>query len=116
MSLFYSNLQGGRAGFFQFRASPLMLWLGWIVFKVSWILPPTFSAFSAASVGAFFIVVYFFNMIWIFLWHINVFNVRQKVLADFGVSDKALCDVKCSQIEGKGRKFSPIELSNSALG
>ena len=28
---------------------------------------------------------------------------------------KALCDVKFSQIEGNGRKFSQIELSNYVL-
>ena len=43
----------------------------------------------------------------------------RKFLADFAVCDwwhycKALCDVKFRQIEGKGRKFCQIELSNIA--
>ena len=42
------------------------------------------------------------------------------ILADFGVFDwwrycKALCDERFRQIEGKGRKFSHIELSSSVI-
>ena len=42
------------------------------------------------------------------------------VLEDFAICDwwrncKALCDVKFSQIEGKGRKFSHIEPSNGVI-
>ena len=49
----------------------------------------------------------------------SVYTVS-KVLADFAVCDwwrccKALCDVKFSQIEGKGRQFSHIELSNGVI-
>ena len=44
-----------------------------------------------------------------------------RVMADFAVlylsadaiASKALCDVKLSQIEGNGRKFRHIDLSNS---
>ena len=52
----YSTLthRVGGLGFFQFRASPLTPWLGWIVLKISRILPPNFCAFSAANVGTFF--------------------------------------------------------------
>ena len=52
----YSTLthRVGGLGFFQFRASPLTPWLGWIVLKILRILPPNFCAFSAANVGAFF--------------------------------------------------------------
>ena len=42
--------------------------------------------------------------------HISTYTVR-KVLADFAVCD-VLCDVKFSHIEGNGRKFSHIQLSN----
>ena len=49
----------------------------------------------------------------------NSYTVR-KVLADFTVCDwwrncKALCYIKFRQIEGKGQKFSYIELSNSII-
>ena len=49
----------------------------------------------------------------------NSYTVR-KVLADFTVCDwwrncKALCDINFRQIEGKGQKFSYIELSNSII-
>ena len=51
--------------------------------------------------------------------NILLYTVR-KVLADFAVCDwwryrNALGDVKFSLIEGNGRKFSPIDISNSIL-
>ena len=36
-------------------------------------------------------------------------------MTDDAIFRKALCDVKFRQIEGNGRKFSPIELSNSVI-
>ena len=68
---------GLQVGFFQLRASPLTPWLGWIVLKFCGFLPPTFAHFLQPALAHFLNVVYFFNTIWIFLWHINVFNVRQ---------------------------------------
>ena len=76
MSLFYSNPLGGRVGFFQFCASPLMPWLGWIVLKFRGFCRQLFAHFLQPALAHFLNVVYFFNIIWIFLWHINVFNVR----------------------------------------
>ena len=52
----------------------------------------------------------------VFLLLKTCYTVR-KVLADFAVCDycKALCDEKFSQIEGNGRKFRHLELSNSVI-
>ena len=41
---------------------------------------PTFCAFPLTTLAHFLDVVFFFNMIWPFLWHINVFNVRQELV------------------------------------
>ena len=41
---------------------------------------PTFCAFPPTTLAHFFNVVFFFNMIWPFLWHINLFNVRQELV------------------------------------
>ena len=81
MSLFYSNPLGGRDGFFsQFRASPLTSWLSWIILSFWGFYCQLFARFPPPTLAHFLNIVYFFNMIWIFLWHINVFNVRQDSL------------------------------------
>ena len=41
---------------------------------------PTFCAFPLTTLAHFLDVVFFFNMILPFLWHINVFNVRQELV------------------------------------
>ena len=41
---------------------------------------PTFCAFPPTTLAHFLNVVFFFNMIWPFLWHINLFNVRQELV------------------------------------
>ena len=70
----YSTLthQVGGWVFLQFCASPLMLWLRWIV-----LILVDFAHFPPPTSVHFLDVVCFFNMIWLFLWLKNVFNVRQ---------------------------------------
>ena len=64
--------------FFQFRASPLVPWLGWIILKFRGFCRQTFAHFLQLALAHFLNVVCFFNTILIFLWHINRFNVRQE--------------------------------------
>ena len=54
MSLFYSNPQGGWAGFFPIPCESVDAVTRLNCFEISRILPPNFCAFSAAGVGAFF--------------------------------------------------------------
>ena len=90
MSLFYSNPLGGRVGFFQFCASPLTPWLGWIVLKFRGFCRQLFAHFLQPALAHFLNVVYFFNMILIFLFHINRFNVRQECKVMSAVAALAL--------------------------
>ena len=81
MSLFYSNPLGGRDGFFLnsvrvrwHRNSAELFWI-FEDFTANFLRD-----FPPPTLAHFLNIVYFFNMIWIFLWHINVFNVRQDSL------------------------------------
>ena len=90
MSLFYSNPLGGRVGFFlQFCASPMTPWLDWIVLIFMDFAANFLVHFPLPTLAHFLIVVYFFNMIWIFLWHINGFNVRQEIQKNSNNSAKS---------------------------
>ena len=48
-------------------------------FTHRWICCQLFAHFPPATLAHFFDVIFFFYMIWLFLWHVNVFNVRQKL-------------------------------------
>ena len=53
-------------------------------------------------------------------WPFYPTTLLEKILVDFAVYDwwrfcKALCDVKFRQLEGKGRTFRHIEVSNSVM-
>ena len=80
MSLFYSNPPCGRASNFTIPCESVDA--SWIVL-IMVDLPPTFAHFPPPTLAHFLDVVFFFNMIWIFLRHINVFNVRHYVLNIF---------------------------------
>ena len=90
MSLFYSSPQGGRVGFFAILCESIdvVTWLN--CFEFSRIFPPTFVQFPPPTLAHFLNVVYFFNMIRIFLWHINVFNVRQEYSLFYNVCQGGL--------------------------
>ena len=77
MSLFYSNPLGGWAGFFAVpcKSVDAVTRLNCLIFVD--FCRQLFAHFPLPTLAHFLNVVYFFNMIWIFLWHINVFNVRQ---------------------------------------
>ena len=47
--------------------------------------------------------------LWEKFWQISLY------LTDDAITKLYICDVKCCQIEGNGRKFRPIELSNSII-
>ena len=83
MSLFYSNQLGGRVVFFTILCESVDTVTQLNCFKFLWILPPTFAQFPMPTLAHFLNVVFSFNMIWIFLWHINVLNVRQKSVWPF---------------------------------
>ena len=57
----------GGLGFFQFRASPLMPWLGWIVWNFRGFCRQLFAHFPLPLLAHFLNVVFFFTMIWTFL-------------------------------------------------
>ena len=61
MSLFYSNPQGGQVGFFPILCESTDALTQLNCFEISWILLPTFYAFSADSVGTFFKCRLFLN-------------------------------------------------------
>ena len=75
MSLFYSNPQGGRAGFFAIPCESVDAPTRLNCFIFVDFFHQTFAHFLQLTLAHFLNVVYFFNTILIFLWHINRFNV-----------------------------------------
>ena len=73
MILFYSNPSGGQAGVFTIPYESVDTVTRQQHFAAFPPPPPTF--------GRFFRCHLFLSMIWLFLWHINVFNIRQNLLA-----------------------------------
>ena len=73
----YSTLThqvGGRV-FLRFCASPLALWLSWIVL-IFVDFATNFLSISPCQHWPIFLCLFFYNMIWLFLWHVS--NVRQR--------------------------------------
>ena len=85
MSLFYSNPPGGRASIFTilFESVNAVTQLNCFDFGG---FAANFLHIYPANIGTFFLnVVFFFIMIWLFLWQINVFNVRHWIEVDFDI-------------------------------
>ena len=72
--------------------------------------------FPPPTLAHFLNVVYFFNMIWIFLWHINVFNVRQENPSIWRRENtqigKLFCQSELAK-NGKERKESKVLLQRT---
>ena len=69
----------GERVFLRFRMSPLTLWLNWIVLMLVDFAGNFLQHFPLPTFGRFFRCRVFLRLIWLFLWHINVFNNRQEM-------------------------------------